>query len=237
MTRRASLLLSCVFACLTAPLLSPLGAQVGYPPSQSPYEDLRGRHSVTIAPGMFFTGGDPAGVAPRSGLMITGRYEYLLTGPLWLVTRAAYAPGLDRTIKDPVGAPASRIVGNDTDPLFLLDAGFGLNLTGNKSWRRLAPRVTGSLGMVSTFNSSFDLGGYRFGTKLIASYGVGTRIVTGSRWEMSADVTHMFWKMKYPENYGGDGSATDTSILGGGKLGPWKGNLLLSAGVGYYFRR
>ena len=237
MTRRASVLFSCVLACLAAPLLSPLDAQVGHPPSRSPYEDLRGRHVVSIAPGMFVTGGDPAGVAPRSGLMISGRYEYLLTGPLWLVTRAAYAPGLDRTVKDPEGVPAARIVGTDTDPLFLLDAGFGLNLTGNKSWKRLVPRVTGSFGMVSTFNSSYDLGGYRFGTKLIVSYGVGTRIVTGSKWEMSADITHMFWKMKYPDNYGGDGSATDRSILGSGKLGPWKGNLLLSVGISHYFFR
>jgi hypothetical protein len=224
-------------ALLASPALSPLGAQVGYPPAESPYEDLRGRHGLTIAPGWFVTGGDPAGVGPRNGLMVSGRYELLLTGPLWLVTRMAYAPGLERTVKDPEVAPAARIVGTDDENLLLLDAGLALNLTGNKSWNRLAPRLHGNVGFVSSLGSGFDLGGYRFGNKFVFSWGMGTRYVTGSAWELNADVTHMLWKMSYPDTYGGDGSATDDSILGGGNLNPWQGNLLLSIGVTRYLRR
>lgn len=212
-------------------------AQVGYPPAESPYQDLRGRQGITLAPTWFIGGGDPAGVGPRNGTMLTARYELFLTGPLWLVSRIGYAPSLERTVKDPEADPADRIVGNETDPLMLLDVGFGLNVTGNKSWRRIAPRVTGNLGVASTFNGDRDVGGYRFGTKFVMSYGIGGRYVTGGAWEVSADLTHLFWKMDYPDSYGGDGGLTDESILGSGKLAPWQGNLLLSVGVTRYFFR
>jgi hypothetical protein len=221
-------------ATLIAP---PLAAQVGYPPEASPYEDLRGRQAVAVSAGWIVPGGDPAGIGPRNGAMFSGRYELFLTGPLWLVTRVAYAPGLERTVKDPEGVPGTRIVGTETEPLFLLDAGFGLNLTGNKSWHRIAPRLTGTLGAVSTLKSAYDVGGYRFGTKFMVSYGVGARVVTGSAWEVNADLSHMFWKISYPEAYGGDGSADDESLIGGGKLAPWQGNLLLTVGITRYFFR
>jgi len=240
-TRRAYSLLALsaafLLASLAAPLAAPLAAQMGYPPAKSPYEDLRGRHAITIAPGILLSGDDPAGVGPGNGLMVSGRYEYLLTGPLWLVTRMAYAPSLERTVKDPEAAPAARVVGTTTEPLFLMDAGLGFNLTGNKSWHRLATRVTASLGFAPTFDSHYDLGNYRFGTKMLVSYSVGTRIVTGTKWDANVDLSHMFWKMKYPAAYGGDGSAVDNSIVGGRKLGPYQGNFLLSVGVSRYFGR
>ncbi len=220
-----------------APLAGPLGAQVGYPPSESPYRDLQGRQVFTIAPSWVMPGDDPAGVGPGSGLMVNGRYELFLTGPLWLVTRIGYAPGLERTIKDPEVTGPARIVGTTDEPLVLADVGFGLNLTGNKSWHRVTPRVLGGLGVASTFRSGYDLGGYRFGTKFVVSYGLGARISTGSAWEINTEFTHMFWQMKYPDSYGGDGSATDESILGGKALAPWKGNFMLSIGLSRYFGR
>lgn len=224
-------------ALLAALATTPLGAQVGYPPDESPYEDLRGRHAVSLLPGWFINGGDPAGVGPRNGLMVSGRYELFLTGPLWFITGVSYAPGLERTVKDPEVSPELRIVGTDEENLLLLDAGLALNLTGNKSWHRLAPRVHASLGLASSLGSSYDIGGYRFGNKFLFQWGMGTRIVTGSAWEVSADLSHLLWKMSYPDTYGGDGSASDESILGTGRLGPWQGNLRLSIGVTRYFKR
>lgn len=237
MTRRLPALLALGFLLALAVPCTAARAQVGYPPTKSPFQDLRGRHGITLAPALLAPGGDAAGVGPRTGPMLTARYDFLLTGPLWFTTRVGYAPSLERTIKDPEADPADRIVGTESDPLMLLDAGLAFNLTGNKSWRRLAPRITGNLGVVSTFNGEYDLGGYRFGTKFVMSYGLGVRYVTGSAWELNADLTHLFWKMDYPNSYGGDGSATDESIIGGGKLAPWQGNLLLSVGVTRYLSR
>ncbi len=235
MTRRLPVLLALGLTALAAPSIA--RAQVGYPPTESPFQDLRGRQGIAVAPALLVPGGDPAGIGPRNGPMLTVRYELLLTGPLWFTSRVGYAPSLERTVKDPEAEPGQRVVGNDTDPLMLLDAGLAFNLTGNKSWRRLTPRLTGNLGVVSTFNGTYDLGGYRFGTKFVMSYGLGVRYVTGSKWELNADATHLFWKMDYPDLYGGDGTASDDSILRGGRLAPWQGNLLLSLGVTRYFFR
>lgn len=229
---RRTLLLCAIFA-----LAAPLGAQVGYPPEQSPYEDLRGRQGITVGVGLINPGTDPAGVGPGAGYLVHGRYDYLLAGPLWAFARLGYAPGLERTIKDPETSGPGRIFGSVDEPLVIGDLGLAMNLTGNKSYRRLVPRVSGSLGFVSTFKSEYDLGGYRFGTKFMLSLGIGARLATRNGWDLSADLTRMWWQMEYPDSYGGDGSATDESILGRGRLGPWTGNTVLTLGVTRYLFR
>jgi hypothetical protein len=223
---------------LAACLVTPLGAQVGYTPENSPFEDLRGRQALTIFTGTVAPGGDPAGVGPRTGLQLSARYDLLLTGPLWLQTRLTYAPGLERTVKDPVLLGASRNIGTSTRPLTALEAGFGINLTGNKAWRRLAPQVHGAVGFVSGGTKQFDPGGYVFGNKFTVSYGLGLRVVTGRAWEVQADVTHLFWKYNYPDDYRVSSSFTvDNSILQGEPLAPWQGNAVLSIGMSRYFFR
>lgn len=228
-------------ALVAAPLVAaPLSAQqvVGHTPENSPFEDLRGRQALTLTTGSLAPGGDPAGVGPRTGLMLGARYELLLTGPLWLQARATYAPQLERTVKDPVLLGAARNVGTSQRPYAALEAGFGLNLTGNKSWHRVVPQVHGALGWATGGTSKFDVGGYRFGNKFTLSYGLGARIVTGRAWELHADVTHLLWKYTYPEDYRVSGSSTtDTSILKGSSLTPWQGNALLSVGMSRFFFR
>jgi hypothetical protein len=219
-------------------LSSPLGAQVvGFPPDQSPYEDLRGRQGLAYGVGVISPGGDPAGIAPGQGVLLSATYQVRLSSALWLNTRVGYVPNLLRQVKDPLFSGAKRDYGTSVDPYLIVDGSFGINLAGNKSWRRLSPQLHGGLGVVSTIGEGYDLGGYRFGTKMQLSYGMSLRVPTGHAWEWQADVTHMFWKYKYPSTYRGDGSATDESILGARKLTAWKGNAVLQVGVARYFRR
>lgn len=225
-------------AIIAAPLGAPLGAQVGHTPESSPYEDLRGKQALTFFTGAIAPGGDPAGVGPRSGLQLSARYELLLTGPLWLHVRATYAPRLDRTVKDPVLIGAARDIGTSQRPLAAIESGFGLNLTGNKSWHRVTPQLHGALGFVTGGTKAFDAGGYRFGNKFTVSYGLGLRVVTGREWEFQADVTHLFWKYNYPNDYRvSSSSVVNTSILQGGPLAPWQGNAVLSIGMSRFFFR
>ncbi|MCE9600849.1 MAG: hypothetical protein K8S21_01375 [Gemmatimonadetes bacterium] len=223
---------------LAALVAAPLGAQVGHTPENSPFEDLRGKQALTIFTGSVAPGGDPAGVGPRTGLQLGTRYELLLTGPLWLQVRATYAPSLERTVKDPVLTGAARELGTSTRPLAAMEAGFGLNLTGNKSWHRVTPQLHGAFGFVTGGTKQFDPGGYRFGNKFTVSYGLGLRIVTGREWEVQADVTHLFWKYSYPNDYRVSSSSTvNTSILQGGPLTQTKGNAVLSIGMSRFFFR
>jgi hypothetical protein len=233
---RRTLLIACAIL-LIAPGAPSLAAQVGHTPENSPYQDLRGRQALTLTAGALAPGGDPAGVGPRSGMQVSLRYELLLTGPLWLQARTTYAPRLERTYKDPLVGGAARDLGTSTRPFAALEAGFGMNLTGNKSWRGIVPQLHGAFGWATGGTTQLDPGGYAFGNKFTVSYGVGVRIPTGNRWEISADATHLFWKYSYPVDYGPNGAAGTNAIIPSGTLSPWKGNLLLNVGMSRFFFR
>ncbi len=237
MTRRALPIALAIVAIAFAPLAAPLSAQVGHTPADSPFEDLRGKQGLTIWTGLIAPGGDPAGVGPRTGMQLSARYELLLTGPLWLQARATYAPRLERTYKDPLITGSNRILGTSMRPLAAIETGFGVNLTGNKSWRRLTPQVHGAFGWVTGGSNQFDPGGYRFGNKFTVSYGLGLRIVTGREWEANVDLTHLFWKYTYPVDYGPAGAAGANAMVPDGRLQPWKGNAVLSVGATRFFFR
>ena len=210
----------------------PLRAQVvGHLPEQSPFEDATGRHTASLQAGMIFPKKDRAGVGPQSGLILMGRYEYDLPGPMWLVSRVGFAPGLTRNVKDPELTGAARDLGTTTESMFLLDGGLVLSLTGEKSWRGIAPRVHGNLGLVSSFNSDFDAGGYRFGPKFMPSWGLAVRGVTGKDWEWYGDLTQAFWRLQYPRSYSDAGATVSPSIIGTSKLNPWTGNYILTVGI------
>ncbi len=216
---------------------TPLVAQVGHLPADSPYEDLRGRQALTLGLGRLSPDADPAGVGPGSGLLLSGRYELQIAAPLWIQTRLAFAPGLSRTVKDPLITGDARIAGTETRPLVMWHTGLGLNLTGNKSWRRLVPQLHGGLGFVTDASTRFDLGGYRFGTKFSFDYGASLRVTTGSRHELHVDLSRATWKYNYPDSYGGSGAASDSSILGARDRSGWTGSTVLQIGISRFFLR
>lgn len=213
-------------------LALPLRAQlVGHLPEASPYVDVTGRHLIGAQLGFYIAGSDPAGVALGSGLALIGRYEYEVAGPLVLLGRVAYAPGLERTVKDPLFAGPARFAGTRKESLVMFDVGMALSLTGEKAWRGLAPRVYGNLGMVGSTNSGYDVGGYRFGPKFMPNYGVAVRGARPGNWEWYADLNHVFWRMQYPSSYTTDGATVQPSIIGDSKTNPWSGNLMLTVGI------
>lgn len=217
---------------------APLAAQVvGHLPSESPYADVAGKHLAALSAGWILPGTDRAGVGPKSGLMLIGRYDYDVTGPLLLTSRIGLAPGLSRNVKDPVLTGAARNAGERVEPLLLIDGGVILSLTGNKAWHGLAPRAHGSFGMVTSLNSEYDLGGYRFGPKFTMAWGLSVRGVTGGAWEWNADLTHILWRMQYPTSYTDDGTTASPSIIGGSRKNPWNGNLMLTFGITRAFKR
>ena len=235
MIRRTLGALALLCVCLSA---APLAAQVvGHLPTASPYEDLAGKHLVALQAGWILPRRDPADVGPKSGVMLIGRYEYDVTGPLWLTGRVGLAPGLARNVRDPILSGAVRELGERVEPLFFLDGGLALSLTGDKAWKGLAPRLHGNLGLVASLNSDYDVGGYRFGPKFLLSWGVSMRGVTGGVWEWNADITHAAWRMQYPVAYTDDGTTADPSILGTQRKNPWNGNVMLTVGVTRVLRR
>lgn len=219
-------------ACALLLSALPAGAQViGHLPDQSPFADAIGRHSATLQLAWLKTADDPAGVGPTSGLMFLGRYEYDAPGPITLTTRVGFSPSLQRDVKDPLFSGPLRDLGTASEPLLLVDGGVQLSLTGDKTFLGVQPRVHTNVGLVSSLQREFDIGGYRFGPKLALSYGTSARITTGKRFEVHLDLTHMLWRMNYPPSYRTGTGIQEPSILGNGSKNPWTGNLLLSVGI------
>ena len=214
---------------------SPAAAQVGFPPDRSPYRDLEFRQDLSFFTGWFTAKEDRAGVAPQSAPMVGARWDIRIGGPAWFSVRAAGVAS-QRTVIDPRRSAATRVVGEESTPIGLMDVNILVHLTGQKSWNRLVPVVGAGLGVASDFKSSYDVGNYRFGTPFAFNLGGGVRYVTDGRWSLRVDVTDYLYRIKYPDLY-------RFSAEGGPVLGPsdpssqWTHNLALTAGASYQLFR
>jgi hypothetical protein len=230
--RAAPALLVLALAVLGA---APAGAQVGYPPDQSPFRDLEYKQEFTGFVGYFRAGRDPAGVAPQSGPLVGARYDVRIGGPASFTGRLGVVSS-QRTTIDPSLPAATRSLGTRNAPLFLSDAGITINLTGQKSFHRLVPVINGGVGIISDFKGA-DVGGYKFGTAFAFSFGAGLRYVPGGRFQLRADVGDNLYQIQYPDSYYARASDS-TSVLGATQARSlWKHNATITVGASYLFFR
>lgn len=223
-----------LFALLLA--VAPASAQVGHKPSESPFRDLPWKQSLGVFAGGFDTGRDPAGVGPQPGWLAGVRYDLRIGGPMSLTGRLGTAT-TSRRVLDPTKLASARYIGDQKSGLLTADLGLAMNLTGQKSFHRLVPVLSGGVGVVSDFRGTPDDGGYRFGTRFSLDWGFGVRYHSQGRWEPRVDFTNFLWQLQYPPSYAvkpGDGSA---AIVKSAKSGPWMGNHLWSFGMSYQLFR
>jgi hypothetical protein len=214
---------------------TPVAAQVGHAPDQSPYRDLPWKQSLAVFGGGLQTGTDPAGVGPQSGWLAGVRYDLRIGGPVSLVGRIGTGPTSRRVI-DPLAAPASRDLGDETSQLLTADLGISMNITGQKSWRRVVPVVSGGVGVATDFKGTPDDGGYRFGTRFMFTYGLGLRYHAEGRWEPRLDFTNFLWQLQYPPAYRATPAGGTAPVVSSRKA-PWMGNHLWSFGLSYHLFR
>ncbi len=122
-------------------------AQVGYPPTKSPYRDLVFHQELTAFTGYLSASKGRAGVAPSGGPVAGVRYEIRIGGPAEFTVRLLRG-WTERTVLDPTKPQATRNLGTRAWPIYQGDVGITINLTGQKSWRRLVPVVNGGIGLV-----------------------------------------------------------------------------------------
>ena len=223
------------FAALALLVASPLLAQVGHEPESSPYRDLQYRQELTPYGGYARARVDPAGVLPQSASIAGLRYELYLAGPVSLTSDLS-AMFSDRTVIDPTKPVVSRFVGTETAPVYALDLGFALGLTGRKSWHRLAPQVRAGVGVI-TSKAADDTTGLKFGTPFAFSFGAGVKFVPGGRLQLRADVGERLFKQKYPDAYYRTTSDNTAVLTDANKRSYWTNHGLLTIGVSYLFDR
>jgi hypothetical protein len=222
------------FAALALFVASPLLAQVGYDPASSPYRDLLYRQELTPYGGYVRAKVDAAGVTPQSASIAGLRYELYLAGPVSLTSDFSTMFS-DRTVLDPTKPRATRIAGTETAPVYALDLGLALGITGRRSWHRLVPQVRAGLGVV-TSKAADEPEGYKFGTPFAITFGAGLKFDTGSRLQLRADVGERLFKQKNPESYYTTAS-DNTAVLTDTPRSYWTNHGLLTLGVSFLFDR
>lgn len=226
-----------VFVFIAAAL--PAAAQtvdVGYPPPKSPFRDLEYHQELTFFGGYFMAHKDPAGAAPKSAPMEGIRYEVTVGGPAQIYARLARANS-ERNVIDPSAPAATRQLGTQSWPVYLIDAGLSLNITGQRSFHGIVPIVALGGGLVSDLDKSVDADPFNLGTTFAFSFGTGLRMVPGGRFQIRADVGTYLYQLKYPTQY--YVAASDNTAVLPEKQAKnfWKRNGAFSLGVSYLLFR
>ena len=222
------------FAALALLAASPAFAQVGHEPALSPYTDLEYRQELTAYGGYASARRDPAGVTPQSASVAGLRYEIYLAGPVSLTSDLS-AMFSDRTVLDPTKPRAQRVVGTETAPVYGLDVGIALGLTGRKTWHRIVPQVRAGIGVVNS-PAADDTTGYKFGTPFAISLGGGLKFVSRGRLQVRADVGTRLFKQKYPDAYYRT-TSDNSAVLVDTPRSVWTRHSLLTVGVSVLFDR
>lgn len=227
-----------LFAIAIAVFALPAAAQVdvGYPPPNSPFRDLEFKQEVTAFGGYFLASKDAAGVAPQSGPMGGIRYEVVVGGPAQFVFRAARVSS-ERRVIDPLQPVASRELGTQSWPIYLVDLGLSLNLTGQRKFHGVVPVVYGGAGIATDLDKKIEEDPFNLGTTFAFSLAGGLRFVPGGRFQVRADAGTYIYQIKYPTAYYTT-TSDNTSVLADGQAKNfWKRNLGLTIGASYLLFR
>jgi hypothetical protein len=218
---------------LSVPTLS---AQVGHPPQSSPYRDIRKGHTFTATSGYFKGGGGRFGIGPHSAAVFSARYDIRTASTLQLGIAVARG-NLERFIIDPFVIPANRRSGPVTQAVTFAELDVHFNLTGGKSWHRIAPYVAASGGVAFAEGTPADNSGYNFGRKFYLAPGVGVRFFLSNRLHLRAEARATFWKLNYPTTFqqAPRDDPTAPPVLAGGSTTEWTSSRWLQAGLGYSF--
>jgi hypothetical protein len=218
-------------------------AQVGYPPQQSPFRDLRQTQEVSFYAGWFNAKKDPARVAPQSGPMVGAHYQWRASGPANVTFDLARVESerrvLDPEVSEtcPAGSRECKYLGTWRWPLYMADIGLGLALTGSRSFYQLVPEVRGGAGIVSDFHTTPDVGEFAFGTRFAFKWGAGIRWVPGGRFQLRADLVNHLYSVRYPETYYQSAEDGTSIFTGEQNRSAWLNNPSFTLGFSYLFSR
>jgi hypothetical protein len=229
------------FCLALAPITTQALAQVGHPPASSPYRDIRKGHTFTVTGGYLSGDGGEFGIGPHDGPLFGVRYDIRTASAIQLGLGIAHGSP-DRFIVNPFVQLANRRSGPVSQSVTLAELDVQLNVTGGKSWRRLAPYVGAGGGIAFGGGTPADTSGYEFGNKIFLAPNVGVRVFFSDRIHLRAEARATFWKLKYPTTFQqepveepGTQENPNAVIPSDGSLDEWTTSSLLQAGLGYSF--
>jgi hypothetical protein len=206
-----------VSVTLALALLVPraLLAQVGHPPGSSPYRDIPKGHTFTPFAAYFAGDGGRFGVAPHDGQVYGFRYD-IRTGSTIQMGLLLGLGQTERLVLDSLVGVGAPVLGTVDQSTTFVEADLQLNLTGGKTWNRLAPFIGAGLGLAWAEDIPADQSGFDLGTKFYFAPHAGLRLFLTDRIHLRGDARVLFWKLNYPNSSEWDTSGWYQSGLGFG---------------------
>lgn len=228
-----------VLAALAVPVVAT--GQVGHAPDKSPYHDIRKGHTFTVTYGQFGGSGGRFGIAPHDGQVYGFRYDIRTASPIQLGLGFARAK-LQRLIVDPFVELANRVSGPVDQTVSFAEVNLQLNLTGGKTWHRLAPFAGTGAGITFPTSTPGDTSQFKFGHRFYLAPYAGLRIFVTDRLSLRGEARAVFWKLKYPTTFQqepplepGNPPESSNAVITDGRLNEWTTSSWLLAGLGYSF--
>lgn len=212
---------------------APLAAQVGYEPRDSPFRELPHANGVTLLAGYFDGGGGTAGVGPHDGWMYGARFQVRANRSLSIGAGVLYGD-LQRRLLDPSAPAGERDKGMVTESMVIPEAVITMNLTGGKTWRRLAPFLGFGVGAAIGGSTPADTSGYEFGTKFSFAPFAGLRFHPVPSLAIRGEIRGNLWKLSYPLSYRTTTPDGDV-IIADGAVSEWVMAPVYVFGLSYFF--
>jgi hypothetical protein len=236
--RNVRYLASLLLASLTTAAAA--AAQVGHAPGSSPYSDIRRGHTLTVLGGQIGGEGGRFAIGPHDGSVFGARYDIRTSRPLQLGLGIMRGE-LDRLIVDPFVQVNQRVSGPVRQSLTFAELNLQLNLTGGKSWHRLAPFVGAGAGVAFAGGTPADTSGFAFDRKFYFAPHAGMRIFITHRVHLRAEARTAFWKLSYPTTFQQEPPAQQgtednpNAVITNGSTSEWTTNTWLQIGLGFGF--
>jgi hypothetical protein len=218
--------------------VAPVRAQVGHPPNASPYRDIRHGHTLALMAGYFSGDGGQFNIGPHDAAVYGIRYDIRTSRTLQLGLGVAHNK-LQRFIVDPFVTLANRRTGPVKQPVTFIDLSVQFNVTGGKTWHRLAPYGALTAGLAIAGSTAADTSRYNFGKKIYFAPAAGFRLFLTDRLHLRAEARATFWKLNYPTTFQQEpvqepGTPQNpNAVITGTSLTEWTTSSWLQAGLGY----
>ena len=153
-------------------------------------------------------------VAPHDGQLYGFRYD-IRTGSTIQMGLLVGHGQMQRVVLDSlVGIGA--VTGTVDQATTFIEADLQLNLTGGKTWNRLAPFIGAGIGLTWAEDPPNDRSAFELGTKFYFAPHAGLRLFLTDRIHLRGDARVLFWKLNYPNSSEWDTSGWYQAGLGFG---------------------
>jgi hypothetical protein len=191
--------------------------------------------------GYFDGSGGKYEVGPHDGWMYGARFQFRANQSVSFGAGVSYGV-LQRRWLDPFVAVEDRDKGLVDQGLLIAEALLQLNITGGKTWKRMAPFIGFSAGAAFAEQvPAADTSGYDFGVRFNFAPFAGVRIALTKRLSVRLEARSNVWKIPYPDSYREEPPEDPgtpefpNAIVKDGATGEWALSGWYIVGVSFFF--